>query len=981
MQHHRTIKLTALAIAIALPFFTIAKEKKSFNKSAFNSYNSLPVNRDAAGVTRQQVAESFPGWAVATDKLNGSFTDINGVPVKVNGNTLAEKAIDLMQDKLNKLGVNDREWKKAKEYESPKASFVNYKQVINGHEVVFTSLSFRFTKGGLLARVQMKNYGTPHGNFTPVISVADAQQAAVKDISGVSMTSATIDADWAWFPIPKANGYTLHPAWHFKIKGRAEGSVPLSLTGYVDAITGEVLYRSNEVKETNFDVTVKGMVYPNGTLHPASLQPLPDLWVNTIVDTITTDTAGFCSTSLWALPVNANVPLAGKWATVIDSTTGLTPSFIDAVTGTGTTYTYPTLAPSSSRHVNAYYHVNRVHNFMKGFFPTFVDMDFSLPTNVDLASGTCNAFYDGASINFYAPDAQCYSFAEIGDIIYHEYGHGINDHFYTTFSPGGTMTNGSLHEGYADVWALCITHNPVLGENCFTGYGGFIRRYDLMPVVYPLDLSGIGDPHHNGEIIAGCWWDVGVNLGSVDSMAKLFTDVYYDFPDGPDGTEGAIFQSILFDALMADDNDANLLNGTPHYNQIVAAFAKHGIYLEGDAILTHVEIANQHPGNPINVNASLALSNLSFYHDITLYYRLNSAGAWNPIVLTGSFSSNFTGTIPAQPEGTTVEYYFTVHDALNTANAYFPITCNSNMPSTQTTIPYQFGVGVIDMLSNNFETSATGWGVGGNPGDDAIGGTWHRVVPIPFSSTFFIITAYPGNDHTTGSGKCLVTGAGTGGSGILGNSIAGGTTTVVTPVFDISAFTTPIVEYYRWFSNEQGFGNYKNDPWIVLIRNASNTSWQTVEKTYQADVQWRRRIFPVSAYLPSGTAQIQLKFIASDSVVSNWDNDGQSLTVGGVDDFFIHDKGDNTGVAGINVAKAQINPNPADHTLNIVLQDNSQKGTIGLYDMTGKNVGIMTIETGNANYIMNTQNVAPGFYNLMIQTDKSVQCSKVVIAH
>ncbi len=949
--------------------------KRSFEKSAFSSYKSLPSNKDAIEKSTNLVHDQFSGWVVTTDKLNGYFTDIYGQPINIDGNTNIVKSQNCMDQKLSDLGVNKAEWKMVSAPSARKADYVNYRQSINGRSVVFSWLSFRFTKQGGLARIKMKNYGAPGKNTKPVLSGKEAINAAIKDLGDVVITKTETDKDWSWFPVPSAKGYELHPAWHFTITGKIPGGIPLSLTGYTDAITGELLYRTNEVKETGYDLTVKGVVYKNGTLNPATSEPLQNLKLDIATGAYFTDTAGTFSSSLLVLPQSTVIPLAGKWSTVIDSPTGLTPVFTDLVSLSGTTYTYPTTPiPSSDRHINAYYHVNRVHDFMKGWFGTlFTGMDTSLTTLVDLYGGTCNAFYNHSTINFFAAGAGCHSFAEIGDVIYHEYGHGISDHFYTQYA-GSTIMNGALNEACSDIWALGITHSPVLAANAFVGYGGFIRRYDLMPQVYPIDLQGF-DTHKDGQIIAGCWWDLGVNIGSFDTMAKLFTDVYFDVPDGASGYEGAIYQSILIDALMADDNDANLFNGTPHYAQIVAAFAKHGIYLHGDAFLNHTELHNQLENNPIPVHASLSLTTATYVHDLTLYYRLNGAGAWNPIVLTNS-SLSFTGNIPAQPLGTTVEYYFVVHDSLNTPTAFFPITCNPALPVNQRSIPFQFGVGVVGMDSTNFESAVAGWSISSNPGDDATTGLWQRMVPIP-SSTIF--TSWPYGDHTTGSGKCLVTGTGTGGGGFSGMPVQNGTTSVITPVFDVSGYTKPVIQYYRWFSNEQAFSNFKKDPWIVKIRDASNATWITVENTYQADVNWRKRIFPVSQYLPTAT-HIQLKFFASDSVYTNWENNGQTITVGGVDDFIIYDQGDRTGVQNISAVKVEIFPNPADEQIHIVLQEGNS-GTIKLFDMTGKQITGIVLEQNKSEYTISTRTLAEGNYNLVIEAGKSIQSKKVVVLH
>lgn len=974
-MNRKKLSIAALALYLAACSFSLsAKGKKvNYNRSVFYTYESLPVNTRDAERTKKLVSAKFPGWAFSAEKLSGSFDDIYGTPVELPGNSPVEKAQSCMSQQLASLGVSKAEWKQVSNVDAPKAHYVNYTRIVDGHPVVFSWLSFRFSKNGNLARIQMKHYGNPSGNQTPVLSVADAKKAAIKDLDGVAITTNDIDAEWSWFPIPRAGGYELHPAWHFKVSGKAAGSVPLKLTGYVDAVDGTLLYRTNDVKETGYDLTVKGMVYRDGTLNPATLEALPDLGLDIAAGTYYTDATGLFSSASLVLPLSTTVPLAGLWSTVIDSVSGLTPSFTELVTLPGSTYTYPVTAPSSSRTVNAYYHVNRVHNFMKGYYPTFTGMDFSLPTNVDV-SGSCNAFYDGSSINFYQAGGGCNSFAEIGDIIYHEYGHGISDHFYTDIS-GTSITNGALNEANSDIWALSITRDPVLAKNSFTGFGGFIRRYDMTPQVYPIDLAGgfFGDPHKNGQIIAGAWWDVGVNIGSVDSMTKLFTDVYYDVPDGPDGTEGAVYQSILVDALMADDNNGNLLDGTPHYQQIVAAFARHGIYLEKTTTLGHAEPGIQPAGTPIPITATLTMGTATYFHDMTLYYRVNGTGSWTPIALTAS-GSTYSASIPAQTDGATVEYYFMIHDGLGNPNAFFPITCNPAMPSFQTTIPYQFAVGVHNVEGSDFESAIPGWGVSGNAGDDATDGLWQQAVPV---AATFGTSAWPAQDHTIGVGKtkCLITGNS---SGFSGTSVTDGTATVQTPVFDISGYAAPVVEYYRWFSNEQG-DNFKNDPWIVKVGDGSGT-WQTVEQTYQPELKWRRRTFPVSAYLPSGTAHLQLKFFASDSLIANWDNNGQSTTVGGIDDFFLYDKDATAAVGSTPVVKSEIYPNPANDKINIILQG-SMEGAIDLYDMLGKKVMEVPVTRSANTYELHTKSLVPGMYTVVIRADKSIQSKNVVVAH
>ena len=104
----------------------------------------------------------------------------------------------------------------------------------------------------------------------------------------------------------------------------------------------------------------------------------------------------------------------------------------------------------------------------------------------------------------------------IPDVVYHEYGHAINGWWY-----GSGMQNGGQNEGYADIWAISLTVNPILGFGWDSNDPNkYVRRYDINKKVYPQDL--VGQVHADGEIIAGCFWDTYLNLGNMTQMLDLF---------------------------------------------------------------------------------------------------------------------------------------------------------------------------------------------------------------------------------------------------------------------------------------------------------------------------------------------------------------------------------------------------------------------------------------------------------------------------
>jgi hypothetical protein len=971
------MKSKLLLIGFALTSLSVTAQRQSvnLNKSAFiNSRQLVNLNRENSSATLQKAQQHFPGMKVKVDNISGSFTDIFGLAIPSPGSTYEEKVQICFSQKLSAFGVNPSEWTLVRNFHAPHATFITYQQSINNRRVVFSRLNFRFTKDGRLERLQMKNFGAPAAGLAPVLSEEDAKHAAIQDISGISISESSVNSNWVWFPIPSSQGYKLRPAYAFNIKGQGE-MLPVDLNGYIDAITGEVLYRSNAVKET-VDLTVKGNVYTQNALSPATTEPLANLAMTINGTTYYTDSAGYFSDAVLAAPIVATVSLEGKWAKVrAAASANVTPSYVDNIIVLGGTSVFPVLSPSSDRHVNAYYHVDKVHDFMKSFFPAFTSMDNPLQTNIDV-SGSCNAFYNGTSINFFPQGGGCNATSLCPDVIYHEYGHGISGRFYSWQGQGG-MDNGALNEGNSDVWGMSITHDPQLGKGFYTG-GAPLRRYDLAPMVYPQDITG--EVHNDGEIIAGIWWDVAVNLNSPDTMTQLFAATYFDLPDGPDGTEGDVYHQVLISALLNDDIDNNLSNGTPHFTQIVDAFARHGIFLLSDAIVTHSEIAHPPANAPVTINAALAVSTPAFLQGVKLFYRVRGT-QWDSLNMVDNGGFNYSAQIPAQPAATIIDYYFAIYDFLSVRNAFSPIGYIPGAGSTSITIPFQFAFGVDPKSGTDFESTLTGWTIGNVSGDNAsTSGVWIQAKPVGSFVSSGTLPCQPDMDHTTGTtGKCLVTGNASSTSSTANtadvdgpSSTLSGRTSVITPVFDISNFTEPIVEYYRWYSNDRG-SNPGLDYWQVMIKDSAASSWVFfVERTKKSDYAWRRRIFNVREYLPA-TTKFMMKFIAEDLSPG-------STVEAAIDDFFLYDNAVINGIDNVSLSKASIFPNPANDEIFVTVPGSLQ-GMISLFDMAGKEIIMHEMKDGIKEYKLSTRAVAAGNYFLIIKTARSVQSNKVSVIH
>lgn len=994
----KTIVLLSLA---ALVSSGATAHKHDFGVSVYDGFINLPFAGKKAAANTQKLTKSvFPGFYVTTDKLTGSPRDIYGSVLAVPGNDISRKAQYLLNNQLASLNIDAAEWKKMNEVNAAHASFVHFSQQIDGREVVFSQMSMRFTPSGNLQRIVLKTYGKPQSGMQPVLSAANVlnTKGMTSDVASVNISNRSVANDWVWFPIPTSYGYVLHPAWAFTITGtdKDDEAMPVELTGYIDATDGTVLYRKNNVEE-EVNVVVKGSVYKDGVLSPATIEPLANLAITIGSNTNHTDDTGFYSNASLSPSQTAAVKLQGKWSIVRHLTSGgTTPSFNYNIAANGTTYTYPTTAPSSDAHVNAYYHTDRVHGYMKRFYPDasgFTRLDVALNTVVDIASTSgCNAFYNGSSINFYAENTACNSFAKVGDIVYHEYGHGINGRFYGFIKNQGTnsgMVNGGLNEGYADVWALGLTKNPVLGGGAFK-LGGSIRTYNTAPKVYPKDRSS--EVHANGEIIAGAWWDYSTNIGDVDSMAALFAKTLYDIPDGPEGTEGEVFHEVLVSAIMNDDDDNNLANGTPHFAQLTAAFARHGIYLMSDAALDHKEIAHQKDENtPIPVIANITLSEPAFFKSLSLIYRNRSVGTWDTVVLNNTGAGvtgglDFGGQIPGQPAGSIIDYFFLTYDLNNNTAYSFPNRYNTVQSTTEVTLPYQFAIGLRKVQGTDFETDAKDWTFGLSSDNATATGKWTQAVPVasywrPSGVSPYI--SQPGADNTTGAGSCLVTGnAASTLTDYEGADVDNGRTTVVSPIIDITGFNKPVIEYYRWYSNDQGprDSNPRSDIWQAQVKDANSPIWISVDYTYQSDRAWRRRVFNVRDFLPNSN-RIQVRFIAADEVITSMTGNGQNAVEAAIDDFNVYDAWQ-TSIQQVSANNGvKIYPNPANNTLNISLNNVSDNGNIYLYDLTGKQVAGTTISNSNSSYSINTAALPSGTYMIMIQNGSNILSQKVVISH
>lgn len=838
-----------------------------------------------------------------------------GRPITTNGTDAEDRARNFLLNELGGFALPLADLELLAVHPTARHTYVHFTQRHQGVRVLFAHGMVKLDHLDRVIAFGTDLFAGIDIPLTPAISPSAAMASATVGLAGIQ--SVEYNGEVGILPVPVFRGVEHRLVMEVTVLTR-EAEVPGRWLCWVDANTGELLYRQDLVVRhdpppaAGAEIQLNGTVFTDNPFVPAVTMPMSHARVNVNGTNMNLDDGGYLNTGVTG-PVNATISLQGPWGNV--RTGGNTPSFTTTLQEGPNTVSFN--GNANSRERSAYYHVNVVHDHMKQWLPSFTGMDFSLPTNVDVA-GNCNAFYDGSSINFYQAGNDCQSYAEVGEVVYHEYGHGINDKFYQSL--GSSFINGAMNEGYADVWALTITQDPVLAEgSSLSDPDRFIRRYDQNRKVYPMDL--VGQVHADGEIIAGAWWDTYLLLGNdLNTTMSLFVAAFPGLQAyTPNGNEGQAYRDVLLDVLQADDDDGDITNGTPHVLQIIEGFALHGITLLSNAQLVHAALLDAPKDEPIDMEAQVVLD-FGFYpylQDVSLFYRVNGDPAWNTLGMTNTGGNTYGTSIPEQPAGTVVAYYMAVRDVFGQLSAVTPRGAALDDPSLPNFILVGFQ---LEKTEDGDLRNELGDWYPGLPSDNATTGQWEFTIPLgsfgtPGDPSTMV---QPDHQHTPGGEFCFVTGNATSITSPLGeNDVDGGTTTLLSDPIDMSGYANPAITYWRWYVNNPPSGANPNaDWWQVYISNNNGATWVPVEDSKTSDRSWRRMAFRVQDHV-TPTATMRIKFHASDSIRPGQNLDGGSLVEAAVDDIQLWDLA--TGGIGMDEIDAaslwSVYPDPASDEL------------------------------------------------------------------
>ncbi len=438
------------------------------------------------------------------------------------------------------------------------------------------------------------------------------------------------------FAGPVGVGYRHRLVWTFRFQ--REGEDP-TWEVMVDAHSGEPI--AFEDKNDYATRTIRGGVYPLtstgvcptpttcGTMQ--SNWPMP--WANTgfaSPNNFTNSGGAYNYTS-----GTATTTLNGRFIRILDACGAISAS---SATGSinlgGTNNQHNCTTPGTGGPGNTpaarsgFYELNKIKELARGWLPGNAWLSASLTANMNI-NNTCNAFWNGSTVNFYRAGGSCRNTGEIAAVFDHEWGHGLDDN-----DSNGIISSSG--EAYADIaanyrlQASCVGHgfsSGAAGACGLTADGTGPNRNEAQvgAAHCDTDCSGVRDSDylkHNpntpdtalGFVCTKCAASSGLcgrqthcagapvrqmawDLVARDLRAAPFLlDAQSSFVVGNrlfylgSGTIGAWHSCTCGSTstgcgatngymawLAADDTNGNISDGTPHMTAIFNAYNRHGI--------------------------------------------------------------------------------------------------------------------------------------------------------------------------------------------------------------------------------------------------------------------------------------------------------------------------------------------------------------------------------------------------------------------
>ncbi len=563
-----------------------------------------------------------------------------------------------------------------------------------------------FTAGlshGNLVLMGFDAWGDIRLDLRPAVSADDAVVTVASFLRPSKLGSLREAPSLAIVPTSSAAAYAIGEGYDHRLVWVVQPDVPGDAGRWealVDAHSGALL----SFQDLNsYARVVDGGVYPitydgigpEGTMQDNFPMPFADI---TVGGPFTDAGGNFTGAG------NATTTLNGQFIRIDDQCPGV---FSESSTGDillGGTHgdvdcDTPTSGDNTASARSGFYELNRMVEQAQAQLPGNTWLTSQLEANMNI-NNSCNAFWNGVTINFYREGFPCGNTGQIGSVFDHEWGHGMDDND-VQGSVISSINGGG--EGIADLYASlrldtsCVGRGFWINGQVCTGYGDpctpasgctgvrdvdWANRTSGVPhtLIWVQTCGCCGSVHCRGAVYAETVWDLfkrdlptiyGMDNNTamevttrLNYLAAGVLSGWYPVSGTPHANCNANFSYNQF--LLADDDNGSLADGTPHMTAIASAFDRHeidcspangGPIVQDSGCAGNPTTAPSVTGTPLDTGADLTWSAVA------------GAASYNVYRTDGVFGCDFGKTLAGSTAGTSFtdsglkndhDYYYTV---------------------------------------------------------------------------------------------------------------------------------------------------------------------------------------------------------------------------------------------------------------------------------------------------------------------------------
>jgi hypothetical protein len=733
-------------------------------------------------------------------------------------------------------------------------------QVVRGVPVVGASVNVLMDSDGRLLSIESSALPETQALTThPLRSSEALKSQALRSFAALAQTSGSVEGEprLVLDPSRDLQAPAAALAWEVRVFGEGANGVPRGVClrladSDLRTTSTEELVHTCDVTGTVYTRLTPGVLPDIGSNSPV-LVPMAHVQIASGQGNAISDANGNFNIVGASAPLSVSVRYDGPFTTTVNAQgpAFTLPASLSAASGNVLVMNSPAQADFTAE-ANSAHWIGRLRDWVRMVNPTDATADFDARSIVNLPQ-TCNAYFDGSSVNFFSAGGGCVNTA-YSTVVAHEMGHWLNGRYGSGNGPDG------FGEGNADNFATFLTDQPVVGANFFNG-GGAIRS-GLNTRMFCGDTSPgcYGEVHADGEVLMGACWKVRTRLKNSlgASAGAAAADVLFSsWMNAYDDT--MIKTAIRTHWLVLDDDDGDINNGTPNYSAINLGFADQGFppYLPLAVSIigmTLLENTTDEVG-PYVVSARITANVAPPLLQPQLFWRVNGA-AFSALPMTALGADQWQAAIPGQLSPAKVEYYVRGVDSI--ANAAYapggaPVTLQRFVVGDERVYFHDAFDGPISYWIAGASAGTSDWQYGfpqGKSGDPSLGRTGLRCW---------------GNDIGLGNNDGLY----------AANSV----NWLQSPPINLSNCPNPRLRLQRWLNIE----NATHDSARILVNG--QVVWQHTGTLDLIDLAWTEMELDIQAIAAGNPATIVRFELGSDAQIERggWNiDDVQIVSISGV---------------------------------------------------------------------------------------------------